>query len=295
MKKTLALFLAILCLFALCACSTPEDGSTELTAAVPTAEIPTAQQPTDNSLPIDSEGPATDPVVTETEKPEVFFPIETPYATLRAPEAFGTEVQTAVINNDPYILGFFTKDNYELFWLHFGDQEGELLGTLYGGDEPRVLTVEFADVASDADNYETLMKYQLGVSTIIDNLIADYDFAANELPIQEIGDDFAIETSVCTLYYPSRWKDLVQIDVEEEAVKFTYQDVPVFDLYFNEDPARTDAFLLGAYGDYPLYIVSYRGSDQLSEEELENYYGMQANINYILDRLSEDPKFFSAN
>lgn len=294
MKQALSLILAILCLLALCACSTPQEGSTEHTAAIPSAEKPTAQQPAD-SLPADNDGPTADPVVTETEKPKVFFPIETPFATLRAPEEFGAEVQTSVVNNDPYILGFFTKDNYELFWLHADDREGELLGTLYGGETPRVLTVVFAEVPPDSENYETLTRLQLGVGVIIDNLIEDYDFAPNELPVVELGEEFPIETSVCTLYYPSRWKDLAQIDVEEKSVKFSYQDCPVFELFFDDMPENQDAFLLGAYVDHPIYIVSYRADESFTEEEQENYYAMQANVNYILDRLSEDPQFFSAN
>ena len=297
MKKILAMILALLCLAALCAC-TPEEGGTELTAPVATAEIPTAPQlstPTGTgALPADSETNGTS-AVTEPTEPRVFFSIETPYATLRAPEEFGTEVKTSVVSEDPYVLDFSTTKDAELFKLHFGDGAGDLLGTLYNGEKPVVLTVEFADIDPNSADYETNARCQLGVGTIIDNLIADYGFAPNEVPTEEFSESFDIETSVCTLRYPSRWKDLVQIDVSEDAVKFVYQNAPVFDLYFTEDVDPDSAFLLGTYAGTPIYVVSYRAEEGLTEEELTNYYAMQANINFILEHLNEDPQFVESN
>ena len=297
MKQTLALILAVLLLTALCACSEPETNGTEPTAPVPTAVIPTASVPVNSeSLPTEDEGPETDPSIPEETVPLVYFSIETPCATLRAPEVFETEVKTTVLSESPYVLGFFAYDDTELFRLHFNDRVGDLLGTLYTEEEPVVLTAEFAALDPESESYVRCTGYQLGLSTILDNLIEDYHFEPDALPAEDSSEVFAIEGPVCTLYYPTRWKELTQIDVTEDAVKFSYRDAPVFDLYFREDPEQADAYLLGSYDGTPLYIVSYLAdAESFTEEELTDFYAMQANINVILEHLNEDERFVESH
>lgn len=85
---------------------------------------------------------------------------------------------------------------------------------------------------------------------------------------------------------------MVNIEVTDSAVHFTYQDEKLFDMVFFEAENTDGAYLLGTYDETPIYIVSYSVDESsFSEEELSNYNAMQANVNVILENLEKEEKF----
>ena len=127
---------------------------------------------------------------------------------------------------------------------------------------------------------------------IVEKLIREKEYVCFYVGRNGDFDTFDIETSVVTLKYPSKWKDLVSIEVKDSAVHFTYQDEKLFDLVLSEAENIDGAYLLGTYDGTPIYIVSYSVDEsKFSEDELSNYNAMQANVNVILENLKKEEKF----
>lgn len=232
MKKSIAILLAILCVFALVSCSKTE-----------------------------SKG--DDP--TEPEK-ESFVEITTPYAVLKAEESFDNKVSHKETEKDPYTLTFVNKeDNTELFSLVFNGKGDVLLGTILGEKENTVIYMNVAKLDPDSENYQENLAYQEGVNDMIKGLVEDYEFVTNEAIEYEDDSTFEIKTSVVNLKYPSKWKDRVKAEVTDDGVKFSDKGTPVFDLMFKE----CDGNLLGTYKGTPVYIVEYevKNDDQIAMKE----------------------------
>ena len=115
---------------------------------------------------------------------------------------------------------------------------------------------------------------------ILGYLAEDYNLVPEEAIDDEDPMDFEIQTSLVTLYYPSRWKEKVEIEVLDNGVKFSAAGTPLFDLMFEE----CDGYLLGTYQETPIYMVEY-------PVETEEQAAMQAGVNTILQHLTEDPSF----
>lgn len=294
------LLAAVICLAVLTACDNANKPNSENASASDTAGItiptPISGQATEDGgtrTTTDSiETPTSDSQSGNETDSQSFYSIETPFAVLRAPAEFETEVKTDVLSQKPYVLAFSTKDDVALFQIHVNEETNDLLGTLKTEKGTDVLYASFAKIDVNDEQYEQYTKYQLGISTIIENLTKDYGFLANELPADSTTDTFDIETSVVTLKYPSKWKDLVSIEVKDSAVHFTYQDEKLFDLVLSEAENIDGAYLLGTYDGTPIYIVSYSVDEsKFSEDELSNYNAMQANVNVILENLKKEEKF----
>lgn len=300
MKRFMILLAAVICLAVLTACDNANKPNSENASASDTAGIPIPTPISGQSTEDGGTRTTTDSIDTPTSDlqsgnetdSQSFYSIETPFAVLRAPAEFETEVKTDVLSQKPYVLAFSTKDDVALFQIHVNEETNDLLGTLKTEKGTDVLYASFAKIDVNDEQYEQYTKYQLGISTIIENLTKDYGFLANELPADSKTDTFDIETSVVTLKYPLKWKDLVNIEVTDSAVHFTYQDEKLFDMVFFEAENTDGAYLLGTYDETPIYIVSYSVDESsFSEEELSNYNAMQANVNVILENLEKEEKF----
>ncbi len=219
------------------------------------------------------------------------YSIETPYAVLRAPAEFETEVKTEVVSETPYVLSFKTLDGADLFSVHFDDETDNLLGTLELEDKNVVLYASFADLDKNDGRYTELARFQLGISTIIENLVSDYGFVPNEITEASDADSFDIETGVVTLKYPAVWKDRVTVDVTDNKAAFSCGGTKLFDLLFSEN----GGYLLGTYDGMPVSVVTYDiDAEGRTEAELQELYAMQQNVNYIIARLTEDSRFVMA-
>lgn len=296
MKQTLALILALLCLLALCACGAPEE--TEPSQALPTGgeSFPASSAVPSSGATLPATTEETPAISTErsepaqTEPAEAFFAIETPWVTLRAPEEYESAVQSSVVSAEPYLLAFAAKDGTPLYTLHFNDETDELLGSLSLEDGDLALYAEFAKLDPNRADYNDCVRCQLGINTIIENLVRDYDFRVDELPIDR--NAFAIETRVVTLQYPAKWQDRVTVDVSEERVCFSCGGTRLFDLLFTGQ----EGYLLGSYDGTPISVVTYDvDKTGRSEEELSELYAMQEQVNFIIQHLMADGKFVMAD
>lgn len=174
----------------------------------------------------------------------------------------------------------FSFDKEKLFTLFFNcPDQGNILGTVCG-DENIVITIADYDVSGDK-----AVSMQEDVNVILQHLIKDYDFAAGEAVVKESSDIFAIKTPVKTLYYPAKWQDAVTVNVSDTKVSFTYGEERLFDLVFTE---TENGYLLGTYGDTPIYVVDY----QVTSNEAS---AMQEDVNVILQHLMEDDRFVMNN
>lgn len=102
---------------------------------------------------------------------------------------------------------------------------------------------------------------------------------------------FDIETRVCVMKYPLKWKDLVTVEVADDSVCFSYGDIKLFDLLFDSD----EGYLLGTYDGTQIKIISYDfDKDSLSEDEYFNCCAMQEDVNVILQYWLSDKNFVIA-
>lgn len=285
MKKTIIFTLALLCAFLLSACGANPAGD-QTTAAVPTLET------------LAGDGSVTDPaILTEPDgmetseeagaptesKPEGedFVTISTPYADLRLPASFDKAVSHEETGNEPYVITFKSRtDETELFSIIFNGTGEYLVGTLMGEEKNTVVHANTNDLDQNDQNYESNLFYQEQLYLILGYLAEDYNLVPEEAIDDEDPTDFEIQTSLVTLYYPSRWKEKVEIEVLDNGVKFSAAGTPLFDLMFEE----CDGYLLGTYQETPIYMVEY-------PVETEEQAAMQAGVNTILQHLTEDPSF----
>lgn len=285
MKKMIAFTLALLCALLLCACGANPAGD-QTTAAVPTLET------------LAGDGSVTDPaILTEPDgmetseeagaptesKPEGedFVTISTPYADLRLPASFDKAVSHEETGNEPYVITFKSRtDETELFSIIFNGTGEYLVGTLMGEEKNTVVHANTNDLDQNDQNYESNLFYQEQLYLILGYLAEDYNLVPEEAIDDEDPTDFEIQTSLVTLYYPSRWKDKVEIEVLDNGVKFSAAGTPLFDLMFEE----CDGYMLGSYEGTPIYMVEY-------PVETEEQAAMQAGVNTILQHLTEDPSF----
>lgn len=285
MKKTIIFTLALLCAFLLSACGANPAGD-QTTAAVPTLET------------LAGDGSVTDPaILTEPDgmetseeagaptesKPEGedFVTISTPYADLRLPASFDKAVSHEETGNEPYVITFKSRtDETELFSIIFNGTGEYLVGTLMGEEKNTVIHANTNDLDQNDQNYESNLFYQEQLYLILGYLAEDYNLVPEEAIDDEDPTDFEIQTSLVTLYYPSRWKEKVEIEVLDNGVKFSAAGTPLFDLMFEE----CDGYMLGSYEGTPIYMVEY-------PVETEEQAAMQAGVNTILQHLTEDPSF----
>lgn len=108
-------------------------------------------------------------------------------------------------------------------------------------------------------------------------------------------DVFEIKTPYCSLYYPKKWKDSINIEVkngEQCVVKFTAKsgakEYALFDISFGE---VENGFLLGSLPtdteNIDIYLVDYSGElpDDLPEEDKNNMLAMVEDVNVIISEL----------
>ena len=216
--------------------------------------------------------------------------ISTPYADLKYPSVFDGKVTNKVTSEDPYTVAFSTVDDDTLLFSVIFNGEGDaLLGTIIGEKENTVVYMNLPELDKDSENYDTNIQLQEKNSVIITNLQNDYEFILNSAVEHEDNTTFDIQTNVTTLKYPAQWKDKVTVDVSDDAVRFSYGDIKLFDLSFVE---TEDGFLIGKYQDTPIYLVNYELTQgDMTELEFTELNLMQEDYSVILNHLVEDPNF----
>ena len=191
---------------------------------------------------------------------------------LKYPEMWQDKV-TIDISSD---RAAFSCGDIKLFDLVFNGDEGTVLGTVCGDKN---IVISIVDYPIDTNDKESLKMLE-DVNVILDNLILDYDFVEGKAVEKADEATFNIKTDVVTMRYPAKWKEKVQVSVENECIKFSNDGTPLFDLVF----AECDGYLLGVYNGTPIYIVDY--SVKTDEQR-----AMKEDVNVILQFLMEDSSF----
>lgn len=110
-------------------------------------------------------------------------------------------------------------------------------------------------------------------------------------------DDIVVETAYGNLYFPSQWEDYLQIDeVNAEntiEVKFSAKDIdntiiPLFSIIVGGESGNVAGTLTAEDGtQHNVYveIEEIRNDDSLTQTELNRFYAMQEDLNYLIDNL----------
>lgn len=215
--------------------------------------------------------------------------VPTKYCDLKVPASFEGEVTNETVSEDPLTVRFSAKDGTLIFDIVFDGEAEMLLGTLPLEDKNVIVNASFGALDESSENFNKYAEFQEDINTVIENLVADYGFIAGQEIAYEDATTFDIETRVTTFKYPNKWKDKIIINVTDDEVTFTCKNERLFDLSFVE-PAG--GFLLGTYGETPIYITDYLVEEQYyTEDEVDEMYAMQEDVNVILQHLMEDPAF----
>lgn len=215
--------------------------------------------------------------------------VETPYCVLCLPGEFNEKISWNVLNEDPYNVVFSSaKDNTELFSITFNEKQENLLGTLVLEEEDVAIYYDFAELDEESDTYEEYCRYQEGINTIAEYLVADYEFNINKIVDRNEGKTYDIETSVATLKYPLRWENVVDVEVAERSASFSYREVLLFKILFYEN----EGDLLGEYNGTPVSVVFNEiEQDNYSSSEYDEICWMQEDVNVIIQNLNKDKQF----
>ncbi len=291
--KTLLLCAALI--LGLTACSVNQNETITSNAPESTIELPlitsanvaestqgvtTSEQPVESSVP-----------VTETEEAvleEPVYTIHTKFCDLKFPEKWQTHVNTLIDETEPYTVRFTYADGTPLFDIVFGECAGTLLGRVSRDMEN--LPVYYVGYELDENNagYYDQLGIQDAADVILQNLKQDYGLA-EEAPAEDTPEGvYRIDTPFAALYYPQKWEDAVTATINGKSVTFSYGEIALFDICFEE---RDGAFL-GTYDGTPVYAVSRDVSpEHVSADEYRDICAMQDDINVILEYLRKDEKF----
>lgn len=227
------------------------------------------------------------------EKEDAFYEEEvflttTKYCDLAYPQKWKTNVEVVMNEGDNYSVKYMTKEGVDLFEIYFDSEKGDILGTIKNGNTCVALSVVVSEIDNDNDNYNEILTMQEDMNVIINYLDTKYQFMPGEVVDNDNISTYAIKTPVVTLYYPKKWEDVVNVDVKDTAVSFSYKDTKLFDIYFGD----LNGNLIGTYKDKKIGIVSHSiDSDGLSKEDTEIALEMQESVNVIIENLKLDAEF----
>lgn len=292
MKKFVlcVLLLALLSLL-LSACDTDPVPTTE-NVTVPTLTNPLPNQPGDTaSLPTQTEAlPGTEAVPdteTPTAEPEpVYEPmvISTEYADLKYPGKWADRVTVKTEGNAVR----FSSGSVSLFDILFNGTEGVVLGTIQGEDRNTVVRMINYAIPADAADYDACCGMQEDVNFIMEALKNDYDFVAGKEVLKEDDSVFEIRTGVISLYYPNKWKDVVDVSVEDDAVRFSCGETPLFSVLFGQ----SEGSVLGSCNGTSVSITFDELDESgFSSEEFDRLCAMQEDVNVVIQGLMSAEDF----
>lgn len=216
------------------------------------------------------------------------FDIKTPYCKLKYPNKWKDYADVNVDNKEPCEVSFTAKSGKPIFKLFLGSEKGDLLGTIKTKKGNVVLRAEFSELDRADENYAIYSAMQNAVNVILQHLKKDYDFFEDAEEAEAKKDVFEISTPVVTLFYPQKWQDKVTVKTDDNKVRFSYGELKLFDVCFNTN----EGSVIGTYKDTAVSFVSYDVSEkQLSPEEIDDITEMQADINVLINHLTETKGF----
>lgn len=219
-------------------------------------------------------------------KEEVYY-ISTPYVNLEYPKKWEGIAKIENKEKDNTLIVSFSAYNLPVFDLVFNGNGGTYLGYFIKDGKNITLSAEFYEIKKENEKYQDLAGMQEDVNVIISGLKSEVNFSDSK-PQTVTDEVFEIKSDFAKLYYPTKWKSLCDVKPEGNTVSFSAYVTKLFDLVYDGNTGTK----LGEYNGKPLMLVSSDiDKSKLSDEEYKNCVAMQEDINVLISKLEEDPKF----
>lgn len=253
---------------------------------------------------------AEDEIVEETAAVEIMA-VQTPYGELQYSGIQNCQIRSEVTEENGCVIRFFgsvpEKAEQHLFDIVIGGSGDTLMGMLTNADGTQVAVyVTVSDLPEGAvwtgEETEQFYRMQDIMNVLLDQL--SLSEPVTEEPEEENADaanngengDITVSTYYATLQYPGKWKNYLRTAIANESgckISFYgtvpgYAEVHLFDIVINgtsDIPAGTLATAEGTEVPVGLNIPDIATDGNMTDDEIGILYGMQEDINYILQKL----------
>lgn len=119
-------------------------------------------------------------------------------------------------------------------------------------------------------------------------LSSDTDITDSE---NKDNENFDIKTDYITLYFPNKWKESVNIKINDDIVSFSAlpDDIKLFDIMFGKNEGDIIGTLSINENNIPVSVKTYDIDNNL--EKYDEYREMQEDINTVINMLENDKNF----
>lgn len=134
----------------------------------------------------------------------------------------------------------------------------------------------------------------------------DSDVNKNESypsPTPDIRDSYSVETKYCALSFPEEWNGFFSYEIVEEngygvvfyGIVEGKENQRLFSILFDHDEGNTIGYLETEEGNInvSVSVFEFKPGDDWTEEEVDFIYGMQEEMNYVIEKLQENERFIS--
>jgi hypothetical protein len=237
--------------------------------------------------------------------------IETPYGVLNYNESLSDNLLVANTEETPYTLEFYAllegNPEVRLFDISLGEGANGNVGmanTTHGVVPMSVTIYELnLDESWEEGEILTLQAMQDVVNDLITQLISEKSAVDDFSPEVAIQPEEAsmesvfVETPLCTMYYPARWTNSLNI-VHDDSLEYVYkvhfyglvENMPeqlLFSIYFGGDEGEQLGAIMNSEGiPVPVYIIMYElDLSGWYEEPASMLYSMQEASNKLIEKL----------
>ena len=233
--------------------------------------------------------------------------LETPYCTLSYPNKWANQVRIETSESSVYSVSYYAafSDSQEikLFTISFGDETENPAGViqLENGDTVNVCV---SVCALEPDENRTKEEWN-----VVQEMMDDLNYILERIPFVDVSDetepteevetepdsthDMLIETPYAKLVYPGKWKDYLEVTVEQDgactvlflAALEGQKPQPLFDIVFAEDGELGSLLVEGEWVGVSAVLHGLALDESWQDEQIEIITAMQEDINYIVERL----------
>lgn len=233
----------------------------------------------------------------------------TPYCTLKYPKELAGYLRVEVSDGNPYTATYYADlesgKTQELFSISFGGSSESALGTVTtSAGETVPVHVSSADFQPDSSwsdrEINIVFIMQEAMNDVLDSMamttVDQPSQGGPNLP-EDDGEEMVIDTPYGELRYPSRWKDYLEVVVNEKsgyAVEFWckmdgHDAVKLFTVHYGGSKgiaASTAKDSNGKTVEVRMEVQELDLNDTWSNEEKSIAAAMQEDLNYLLSNLS---------
>lgn len=257
-------------------------------------------------------GFSTDTSLMLPEQEEAPMEVSTPFGTLYYPGQWDDQVWAEFTQDgeggNVTFYGVVGGENVMLFQVTFGSagEEAAHVGYVQGNEGSVEISVEMFEPENPEDwnetDLDTVAAMQEGINELLSDLKQSSDFTAEPVTSGQ-EEDVTVSTPYGDLFVPAQWQDQMDAYTEDRgsgyAVTFVgtvgEHEETLFTVLFNAD--MDDSLPVGTLnvnGESVSVSVKFEEilmDDAWTAEEADTISAMQESINYILEKLGENPGF----